>query len=622
MKFYFYFSLGLSFLGLLFSLWALKGLLGPHSGGGRGNWGALGLGAVYAVIGLIVLVVLLNGIIASVLSLRSDIATLAGLSLGLNILPIIIALGLLATQGLNEQQSEQRHQLRRAVQSGDVHQVSDLLKRGQSPNLETPHEGTLLQMAAQQGNVAMMRVLVDAKAGNINEALGDAAQSGQQEAIAYLLSVGADVNDTTHGTAPLMRATSLEAAQALVEAGADIHATGEYGEETALMLAVREKHEHIVRYLLDLGADVHAVDDKGQNALHYASYQHGAIIHALLDKNVACTVKDQKGQLALHAVFSNWDGDGHVPALPEQDPWAGARRLIECSGGVDMTTDSGDTVLMRAAAGTLRPALLDYLLSIGANINTKNNTGKTALMMAVKDDDKGLETITYLLAHGASVPPTDTDGNSALHLAATRYVSPRTVETLLGAGADANQLNNVGLSAFMSLMHTADLHFNKTRDSITAMLAHGADLNITDPQGDTAVMVALARPGYVSDETYELLIDAGTHGANDKTNNKGQSAMMMFMAAGKYEAVIHLLDKGALSTQTDKEGNNMFHYLAKYERLHLSNRKRIADTLQQFGVALSAKNNAGKTPLDIAREHPLSDEQLALFSATTTAPAH
>ena len=59
--------------------------------------------------------------------------------------------------------------------------------------------------------------------------------------------------------------------------------------------------------------------------------------------------------------------------------------------------------------------LVEYAIKNGADVNAKDNYGRTALHWASRDDH--LEIVKILLAHGADVNAKDNDGWTALHLA-------------------------------------------------------------------------------------------------------------------------------------------------------------------------------------------------------------
>ena len=95
-------------------------------------------------------------------------------------------------------------------------------------------------------------------------------------------------------------------------------------------------------------------------------------------------------------------------------------------------------------------ALLDFLLSVGENVNKADVEKMTPLHHAVTghghrqvETIKLRETVKFLLKKGANVDATDDKNWTALHFAAN-FGRSRTVQLLLLAGADADAKNSDG----------------------------------------------------------------------------------------------------------------------------------------------------------------------------------
>ena len=101
--------------------------------------------------------------------------------------------------------------------------------------------------------------------------------------------------------------------------------------------------------------------------------------------------------------------------------------------------------LVRGGNGEARHrAAIVALVRGGANINARNESGKTALHIAARVyRTKG---VTALLDAGADVSAEDTKGNSALHIAAV-WGHESAVAALLAAGADTRATNSNGDTA-------------------------------------------------------------------------------------------------------------------------------------------------------------------------------
>jgi uncharacterized protein len=120
----------------------------------------------------------------------------------------------------------------------------------------------------------------------------------------------------------------------------------------------------------------------------------------------------------------------------------------------------------------------------GADVGARSEfgDGRTALMAAV---DKGeRRVVEALLAGGADVNATDDLGQTALMLAAA-HRDPEIVRVLLGAHAAVDRVT--GPNHWTVLMRAADAGYP---DNVRLLLDHGADANLRNRQGNTALALA------------------------------------------------------------------------------------------------------------------------------------
>jgi ankyrin repeat protein len=125
------------------------------------------------------------------------------------------------------------------------------------------------------------------------------------------------------------------------------------------------------------------------------------------------------------------------------------------------------------------------LLKEGADVNTAQGDGMTALHWAVQKGDAEL-TKTLLYA-GANVKATTRIGGYSPLLIASRNGNAAMVETLLAAGADANSATVNGATALMLAAQGGNVA------AVKALLDRGADVNAAEKvKGETALMIAAA----------------------------------------------------------------------------------------------------------------------------------
>lgn len=124
------------------------------------------------------------------------------------------------------------------------------------------------------------------------------------------------------------------------------------------------------------------------------------------------------------------------------------------------------------------------LLTKGANVNTKDETGATPLILAARNGHNAI--MRVLIANGANLDAQDTDGHTAL-MQATKKGNGTSAKILLDSGANPNAQNHSGQTA---LMLSADRNRNYIAKTL---LKKGADVSIRDENGNTAHSYATSR---------------------------------------------------------------------------------------------------------------------------------
>ncbi len=177
----------------------------------------------------------------------------------------------------------------------------------------------------------------------------------------------------------------------------------------------------------------------------------------------------------------------------------GVKQAITLGAEVDGTDRYGDTALMFAARGwTIWYAAItgngscrgehlkiaELLLVSDADVNIKNNSGETALMVAVKEGN--LEMVEFLLEKDAAIGERDWLGYTALMFAAEKG-HLKIAELLLENGADVNERNNEGETALVVAV------FWENSGIAKLLLERDAAVNTISEDGWTALMYAAVR---------------------------------------------------------------------------------------------------------------------------------
>jgi len=252
--------------------------------------------------------------------------------------------------------------------------------------------------------------------------------------------------------------------------------------DTRLIDAVKNANGQAIRLLLRDHVDVNAAEADGTTALHWAVRADDlATVKQLLDAKADVNASNRYAVTPLSVAATN--GNEEMIAT-----------LVAAGANVNAALLEGETVLMTAAR-TGNPAVLGLLLEHGADANVhEHGYGETALMWATAQNHA--PAVERLIAGGA-----DLNARSAV----MKYAKPRTPITVLPRGG------------WTPLMYAAR---QGSMEAGRALVMAGADLNLRDPDGTTALILAIINSQY---DFAAMLIEAGA--AHDVVDETGMSPL-------------------------------------------------------------------------------------------------
>ncbi len=167
---------------------------------------------------------------------------------------------------VNQPLSKAESKLYKAVQSNDLKATVKLLKDAGLADTKDGLGTPMLQLAAQQGNSDMVKLLLDkgADPNQMNRVgmvpLAFAARFGHTKCVELLLKRGADPNTTgeTYQLTAMMGAAingDLGIAQRLFKAGADLEVIDQVNQGNALMWALFYGRQDLALWMLENGVD-------------------------------------------------------------------------------------------------------------------------------------------------------------------------------------------------------------------------------------------------------------------------------------------------------------------------------------------------------------------------------
>ncbi|GHT20696.1 hypothetical protein FACS189419_00260 [Planctomycetales bacterium] len=145
----------------------------------------------------------------------------------------------------------------------------------------------------------------------------------------------------------------------------------------------------------------------------------------------------------VKAVISLYGQDGislHIAA--NNGNVAVVKYLVSKGADVNAKTESGGTLLHVAAAWNENVEVAKYLVSKGADVNAKTESGFTPLHAAIQNEN--VEVAKYLVSKGADVNAKTELGETLLHTAAAWNKNVEVTKYLVSKGADVNAKTELG----------------------------------------------------------------------------------------------------------------------------------------------------------------------------------
>ena len=297
--------------------------------------------------------------------------------------------------------------------------------------------------------------------------------------------------------------------------------------------AIEDGNVEEARRLIEEDASViESTDGFGLTPLRWAAfYGHKDIVDLLLDKGAKINPKEKGGRTPLYWAAKQ----GHMDVV----------ELLVARGAV---TKAGATKLLFVAAEDGCEALAKVAIENGGDVNASEGKDQEGWTPLTEASQKGqTEIVKLLLANGADVT-VNWGGMTPLHQASNREIA----KALVAHGADIRAKDKVGRSPLDTIPDAGatEVLLQKGKwekrdlngalncaagthlvDTMRVLLDHGADINVRNRQGRTALSWA-AQYGFLA--SLKLFLERGAD-ANSR-DKEGQTPLDWAIEMGNNEA--------------------------------------------------------------------------------------
>lgn len=282
--------------------------------------------------------------------------------------------------------------------------------------------------------------------------------------VEVILSTGIDVN-LLENTTPLMQAKSIEVAQLLIKAGADINiltlqnfsalhyfsaecqidmmkllidsgakvdVVNNFGLTPFLTISKNNTHKKVeLQQALDLlvenGADIYRTDNSGRSAIEIAlNRKNHEVVDALLKYPISQT---------------NNIGYGPRPFLFDVSSVSYFKRFVKSGADIGATV-LGETILLKTIYDN-KISLTNFLIKQGVDLNVQNIAGVTPIMVAAQREQE--DHVLALLNAGADILIKDYNGQTLLDKVSDKKLKSLIEKKMLEIDLDYEESDSLSL---------------------------------------------------------------------------------------------------------------------------------------------------------------------------------
>lgn len=441
------------------------------------------------------------------------------------------------------------------------------------------------------------------------------AEKNLTQSMEWLIKNGADIElPAKENQTPLfyaVHAKAKDAIEVLINNNVNVDHLNAHGR-TALQEAVISDTRNIIDLLITHSHSLNNVDEHGHNLIFDAvsNGNKDLISKVAKNKDVDINQIDKSGKTILHqsSVLKNSD-----IAIDLMDK--GANPTIKDSEGKNF-------LFYAASNGIESESIIEKAISMGCNINSRNNDNQTILMetflafakLSPQEIDRRaslLSMVRKLIKEGVEVDSEDNNNETVLFIAVR---SKDMDSVLLLLEEDEIDINHQNINGD-TVLDVAVFDGIENLDLILILLDSGANPNLKDKNDKTIVEKLIHAILYLHhnikrDETvkdlnvegkYMVVLKELLENSTINLNNLNSKGQPLFFDSVLYqnENLFKLLRSfGCDINKKDKEGKNIIHTLLEYAKKNEYKTKELKDILKNLivlGVDVNSKDVDGNT---------------------------
>ena len=420
----------------------------------------------------------------------------------------------------------------------------------------------------------------------------------------------------------------IAAMKEMIKAGVDVNYSSEKNSGyTAMSYCLRSGNLEAVQLLIDAGADVNKRYSYGLRTysfvIHYVNNHQSntenacKIIEALTKAGLKLEV-DSSENCFLFSAISQISNEDKCATIVE--------KLLALGADANSKDRSGNTVMMKTIYADEKKALriLEILLKNDADINAVNISKDNALGAAIQREKKAI--VKFLLENGADVNheySTYSGKTKTLLTTAIENGDTELVELLLlhKAKIDKDKARQALKSAIFGAKYDSS-KIPACSKMIELLVNKGkVDVNCVDEKGESILFELTGENAELQEAVVKVLKSLGAD--FNKRNNDGKTALLNSINHYDTESALRfasiLLKNKADANAVDKDGNTLLHLAAS----SYSDRKAdFVAFMVKNGADVNKVNKKKQTALHIAldNDNPKTVQLLLEAGAVPDAP--